>query len=76
LDINEFIANSIKTPKQIGSVVLVYNGNGKVIETHRAIDLGKAFFTMSNDAFFDIYGFNYVPRGIWWEQSKRAAGKM
>jgi hypothetical protein len=76
LELDEFIANIIKNPKQIGSKVLIYNGNGKLVETYNAIDLGKSYFNMSNDIFFEIYGFNYVPRGIWWERSKRAAGKI
>jgi len=76
LELEDFLANSIKNPKQVGGKVFVYNGKGKLVETYNAIDLGKAYFNMSNDTFFDIYGFNYVPSGIWWQRSKRAAGKM
>lgn len=76
MDLDAFIKSKLKTPKQIGSKVFVYDGNGKLVETHNAIDLGKAYFNLSNDIFYEIYGFNYVPRGIWWERSKRAAGKM
>jgi len=76
MNLDEYIANSIKQPKQIGNKVFVYNGNGKLVETHNAIDLGKDYFNMSNDTFYSIYGFNYVPKGIWWERSKMAAGKM
>ncbi|MFS0643812.1 hypothetical protein [Siminovitchia sp. 179-K 8D1 HS] len=76
MDLDNFIKNSIKNPKQVGSKVFVYNGNGELVETYDAVELGKAYFSMSNDIFFDIYGFNFVPKGIWWERSKRAAGKM
>ena len=76
MDLDAFIKNSIKNPKQVGSKVFVYNGYNELVETHNALDLGKAYFNMSNDIFFEVYGFNYVPRGVWWERSKRAAGKM
>ncbi|MDG0950518.1 hypothetical protein [Bacillus paranthracis] len=33
-----------------------YNG-------HNQWDLAKDFFRMSNDVFFKIYGFNFVPKG-------------
>ncbi|MEV9641744.1 hypothetical protein ABZ756_13670 [Mammaliicoccus sciuri] len=80
MDIDAIIAHKIKTfikkPKQVGSVVFVHNGAGELVETHKTIDLGKAFFTMSNDAFFDKFGFNFVPEGTYWERSKRASGKL
>ena len=70
------IKMSIKTPKQVGSMVFVHNGAGELVETHKTIELGKAFFSMSNDAFYNTYSFNFVPEGKYWERSKRAAGKM
>ncbi|GIO18134.1 hypothetical protein J18TS1_12340 [Oceanobacillus oncorhynchi subsp. incaldanensis] len=76
MDLDAFIKNSIKTPKQVGRKVYVYNGNHELVKVYDAIELGKDYFSMSNDIFFDIYGFNYVPRGRYWELSKRAAGKM
>lgn len=76
MNLDKFIKDSIKKPVQVQDRVFVYDGNGKIIEKHNTIDLGKAFFTMSNDVFFKVYGFNFVPQGGWWEKSKRAAGKM
>jgi hypothetical protein len=76
MDINELIRNIIKRPFQRGNKVLVYDGNNKLIETHSTIELGKAYFSMSNDSFFDVYGFNFVPSGTYYELSKRAAGKL
>ncbi|MGR5968845.1 hypothetical protein ACT7C1_14180 [Bacillus paranthracis] len=40
-----------------------YNG-------HNQWDLAKDFFQMSNDAFFKIYGFNFVPRGKLFDEAK------
>ncbi|MGN4944602.1 hypothetical protein [Bacillus cereus group sp. MYBK104-1] len=40
-----------------------YNG-------HNQWDLAKDFFKMSNDAFFKIYGFNFVPRGRLFDDAK------
>ncbi|CKE77448.1 MULTISPECIES: hypothetical protein [Bacillus cereus group] len=33
-------------------------------------DLAKDFFRMSNDAFFNIYGFNFVPKGRLFDEAK------
>ncbi|AEA15505.1 MULTISPECIES: hypothetical protein [Bacillus] len=40
-----------------------YNG-------HNQWDLAKDFFRMSNDAFFKIYGFNFVPKGRLFDDAK------
>ncbi|CAM4313746.1 hypothetical protein [Bacillus wiedmannii] len=40
-----------------------YNG-------HNQWDLAIDFFRMSNDAFFKIYGFNFVPRGRLFDDAK------
>jgi len=40
-----------------------YNG-------HHQWDLAKDFFQMSNDAFFKIYGFNFVPTGRLYDEAK------
>lgn len=70
------IKSLIKTPIQQGSTVHVYDGNGKLLESYPTVQLGKAYFSMSNDAFYNTFGFNFVPEGQYWELSKRAAGKM
>lgn len=76
MDLDHLMKKLIKRPVQNGSVVLVYNGDGEIVERYRTVDLGKAYFTMSNDLFYKLYGFNFVPSGEYWELSKRAAGKM
>lgn len=76
MDTSDLIASMIKNPKQIGDKVFVYDGNDKLVHVYDTLDLGVSFFTMSNDIFFEMYGFNFVPRGIWWEKSKMLAGKM
>jgi hypothetical protein len=73
---DDFIKRLIKNTIQKGDRVLVYNGNNELVETHPTVELGKAYFSMSNDSFYNIYGFNFVPSGRYWELSKRAAGKM
>lgn len=76
MDLDSLIKNRLTRPIQKADKVFVYNGHNELVKVYPAIELGKAYFTMSNDTFFDVYGFNYVPRGIWWDRSKRAAGKM
>lgn len=48
--------------KQIpfGELLLVHFSDGTV-EIHSMIVLGCAWFRMSNDTFFDQYGFNFNP---------------
>jgi hypothetical protein len=76
MSIDDFIKNSIKRPVQRGNEFFVYNGNNELVKTYSTIELGKAYFSMSNDNFFNVYGFNFVPSGRYWELSKKAAGKM
>lgn len=72
MDINDLI----KKPVQKGGKVFVYNGNGDLIKTYSTLALGKAYFSMSNDCFYSIYGFNFVPSGYYWAICKKAAGRM
>jgi hypothetical protein len=37
---------------------------------HFKWDLAKAFFTTDNDTFFEVYGFNFVPRGLLFDKAK------
>lgn len=70
------ISDLIKNPVQKGSTVFVYNGSGRLVKTYSTLQLGKDYFSMSNDRFFSIYGFNFVPSGPYWQICKKAAGKM
>lgn len=76
MSIDNYLKNLVKKPIQKGDTVFVYNGNDELIRTYRTIDLGKQFFSMSNDSFYAAYGFNFVPEGLYWELSKKVAGKM
>jgi hypothetical protein len=76
MNIDNLIKNNIKTTKQHGNRVLVFNGNDQLISIHSTIELGKSYFSMSNDDFYNFYGFNFVPEGKYWELSKRASEKM
>ena len=76
MNIDDFIKNGIKRPVQKEDKVYVYNGNDKLTNIYSTIELGREFFSMSNDAFHRIYGFNFIPKGRWFELSKRAAGKL
>lgn len=75
-DASMYIRSIIKTPKQRGDKVYVHDGNGVWVATYDALELGKAYFSMSNDMFYNIYGFSFVPSGALYEKSKRAAGKL
>ena len=66
----------IKTARQIFDQVFVYNQEGTLLEIHDVLELGKQWFCMSNDNFYSIYGFSWVPQGSLWERAKRAAGKL
>ena len=37
---------------------------------HNQWDLAKDYFRMSNDTFFKVYGFNFVPRGKLFDEAK------
>ncbi|WP_197260771.1 hypothetical protein [Brevibacillus laterosporus] len=40
------------------------------IRGHHRWDLAKAWFRTTNDNFFKIYGFNFVPRGKLHEEAR------
>ncbi|AYK08875.1 hypothetical protein D8Z77_22395 [Brevibacillus laterosporus] len=42
---------------------------GKV-QGHYRWDLAKTWFRTSNDNFFELYGFNFVPRGMLYEEAR------
>ena len=42
-----------------GSVIVKYD-SGK-IKMYDAYELTESWFRMSNDAFYEYYGFNYIP---------------
>ncbi|HDR7254294.1 TPA: hypothetical protein QCW96_003646 [Bacillus pacificus] len=37
---------------------------------HNQWDLAKDYFRMSNDTFFKVYGFNFVPKGQLFDEAK------
>lgn len=45
-----------------------------MLDGHYKWDLAKAFFSMSNDDFFNVYGFNFVPKGRLWTEAKETLG--
>jgi hypothetical protein len=38
---------------------------------HYKWDLAKSFFTMSNDSFFELYKFNFVPKALLFSEAKQ-----
>ena len=44
------------------SIVVIWSDGSMV--RYDAIELGCEWFKMSNDAFYDIYGFNFNPHKI------------
>ncbi len=46
----------------IGNVLMIIYNTGD-IKLYDAVELGCEWFRMSNDAFFNKYGFNFVPKG-------------
>lgn len=59
----------------IGNVLIVTYDDGSC-KGFNAIALGVEWFCMTNDAFFDKYGFNFVPaqQGLY-DVCRRLAGK-
>lgn len=51
----------IRTPKQVGNEVWVIDGNGKLVEKYSATNLTEEWLQMSNDGFYKLYGFNWIP---------------
>lgn len=51
-------------------VLIVRNGFGETVEILDAWDLTRTWLKTSNDAFFERYGFNWVPPG-WMQDSVR-----
>ena len=54
---NDFITDT----ELIGETVFVKDLDGEVIGTYSALNLTRDFITMSNDAFYETYGFNWCP---------------
>lgn len=61
--------------KQVYDIVYVMDESGNIIETYRALELAKKWFRTSNDSFFETYGFNWVPRGRYYEEARRQIEK-
>lgn len=51
-------------------IVLVRDGLGNTVQILDARRLAAAWLTTSNDAFFDRYGFNWVPP-VWLQDEVR-----
>ena len=54
---NDFVTDT----ELVGEAVFVKDLDGEVIGTYSALNLTRDFLTMSNDAFYNIYGFNWCP---------------
>lgn len=65
----------IKKPVLEGDTVFVFDGSGKPLTSHPAIELAKQFFSMSNDSFYRVYGFNWVPPEPFYSRAKRQLGR-
>lgn len=53
----------LKKPVLVGRTIMVLNERGEALYKMDAVELAKHFFTMRNDAFFERYGFNWIPTG-------------
>lgn len=62
---------TIKRPVQCGRVIIVLDENDREIEKHDAVQLAMNWFRMTNDGFFQLYGFNWVPKGLLFDQAQR-----
>lgn len=48
-------------PQLIGNTVYVQTLDGQVVGTYNALELTRAWLTMSNDSFYNNYGFSWIP---------------
>lgn len=56
--LNDYVVDQ----KLFGDWLVVKYGSGK-IKHYNAFELGCEWFKMSNNAFYNRYGFNFVPHG-------------
>ena len=57
-DLNEII---YATSQKIFCDILLVTFSDGSIKQYDAVELGYQWFKMSNDCFFDLYGFNFNP---------------
>ena len=62
--------------KEFGTNVIVYDLNGKIKNIYNAIELAKIWFQSSNDGFYMMFGFNYVPSSRIYDIAKRQLGRI
>ena len=68
-NIEKVLIDMMRRPVEKGDTVYILNGADQVVEHYHVLELSKAFFMMSNDDFYELYGFNYVPKGYWREKA-------
>lgn len=74
--LDRFRRDGIRKPVTHGQSVYVYDGHNNLVECYSAVELGVSFFKMSNDSFYDMYGFNWFPKGRVFDIAKRKATEM
>jgi len=71
----ELLDKSVCDVVQKGETVFTYNMAGEIVSVHNTIDLATAFLTMSNDAFFHQFGFNFIPDSAYRQKAQAVIGK-
>lgn len=54
--------------------VILPDGNGGIKGVYDPMKLATDFFTHSNDVFFEMYGFNWVPEEPYWSAARKKLG--
>jgi hypothetical protein len=67
--LNNTLPNLVPHPKQIDESV--HRAECGMLNGHHKWDLAKSWLTMTNDSFFDRYGFNWVPPIKMYENARK-----
>lgn len=55
---------------EIGETLIVNYSDG-TFKNHNAIELAKDWLRLSNDSFYSLYGFNYVPSEMIMDRARK-----
>lgn len=63
------------TAKQNGGLLIVRDGDGRLVRKLNAVAVAKDWLKLGNAAFYQKYGFRYMPRGRTLAEATRQMGE-
>lgn len=73
IDLDRYFKERERNVHEVYGLVFVTDGFGKIVAKYNPVALGVEWFNMSNDMFFSVYGFNWVPRGQVYDEARKLA---